>query len=258
MQDDVKAESGQENKSLSPENQGTPDDLEADMNEPSPAEAAEMEVFETFPDREQAAPVLRILDENGIPYAFEENRMGFDPSFANNVMYQAWVLKLPADRFEELRQSLEDAYGQEDMQLPPDHYLRDFSVEELLEVIAKADEWSEFDVVVARQMLNERGAGLSDDRVETMRALRREELARPAPADGSMIAAAYLLALLGGVLGVVLGWILMNSTKTTAFGDKVAHYDAAAQAHGKRALGLGLAVAAALAAALVLRPEWFA
>lgn len=228
------------------------------MNDPSPAEAAEMAVFETFPDREQAAPILRILDENGIPYAFEENRMGFDPSFANNVMYQAWVLKLPPDRFEELRKDLEDAYGQEDVQLPPDHYLREFSVEELLEVIAKADEWSEFDVVVARQMLDERGAGLNDAQVEAMRAQRRAALALPSPADGSMIAAAYLLALLGGVLGVVLGWILMNSTKTTAFGDNVAHYDAAAQAHGKRALGLGVVVAIALAVALVLRPEWFA
>ena len=258
MQDEANDRDRAANDSPSPDTQGTPDDFEADMVDTTPAEAAEMAVFETFPDREQAAPVLRILDENGIPYAFEENRMGFDPSFANNVMYQAWVLKLPPDRFEELRKDLEDAYGQEDMQLPPDHYLRDFSVEELLEVIAKADEWSEFDVVVARQMLDERGAGLSDDRVEAMRVIRREELARPSKADGSMIAAAYLLALLGGVLGVVLGWILMNSTKTTAFGDKVPHYDSSAQAHGKRALVLGLAVAAALAVALVLKPEWFA
>jgi len=258
MQDEVINPGSAANDHPSPENPGTPDDLEADMVDPGPSETAEMAVFETFPDREQAAPVLRILDENGIPYVFEENRMGFDPSFANNVLYQAWVLKVPPDRLEELRKDLEEAYGQADVQLPPDHYLRDFSVEELFEVIAKADEWSEFDVVVARQMLDEKGAGLSDDEVEVMRAQRRKELAKPTQADGSMIAAAYLLALLGGVLGVILGWILMNSTKTTAFGDKVAHYDAASQAHGKRALGLGALVAAALVVALVLKPEWFA
>ncbi len=231
------------------------DDLDARLPVQDQEDSTEMELFETFPDQEQAAPVLRILDESGIPYVFEENRVGFDPSFAHNVMYQAWVLKLPSDRFEEARRCLEEAFSHHDVQLPQDHYLREFSIEELLDLMAKADEWSELDVVMARQMLDEKGSGLSDAQVEAMRQARRTELALPAVAATPMVIAAYFLSLIGGVPGILMGWVLKNSTKTTAFGDKVPNYDPASRAHGGRAMMLGAVVAVTLLAILVLEPE---
>ena len=238
---------------------GSPDDLDtAETRESStPGEAdpnGEMELFENFPDQEQAEPVLKILDKEGIPYLFEENRMGFDPSFANNVVYQAWVLKLPADRFEEARKCLEEAFDLQDVQLPPDHYLREFSTEELLEVLKKADEWSELDVVMARQMLEEKGNGLHDDEMQKLRVARRTELAKPEKASSSMVASAYLFAFLGGAIGIILGWVLKSSTKTTAFGDKVPSYDEASRQHGSRALILGTVVLVIVMAYVLLSP----
>ncbi len=234
---------------------GSHDDLDNPIDGQQ-SEPEAMELFETFPDRDHASPVLRILDESGIPYSLEENRSGFDPSFANNVVYQAWVLKLPPDRFEEARRELEEALSEQDIHLPPDHYLRDFSVEELLDVLGKADEWSEFDVVMARQMLEAQGIPISDEKVSQMRDTRREELARPSPAGGAMIASAYILALAGGALGIVLGWVLKSSTKTTAFGDKVPSYDEDSRAQGAKVMLIGTVVLVIFLAYALLRPLW--
>lgn len=233
-----------------------PEHMDSDAGESgeSTATSPEMAVFESFPDREQAAPALRILDECGIPYQLEESKMGFDPSFANNVIYQAWVLKVPGDRMEEARQEIESALEQGEVQLPADHYLRDFTEDELLEVIRKADEWSELDVVMARQMLAEKGAGLSDESLEQLRRERRAELAQPSDAGTGMIGAGYFLALAGGLFGLILGWVLKNSTKTTAYGDKVPNYDEASRAHGGRILILGALVLVVTAAWFVLKP----
>jgi hypothetical protein len=230
------------------------DDL--DERERSPEPDPDFAPFETFPEREQALPVVRLLNELGIPYLLEENRLGFDPSFANNVVYQAWVLKLPPDRFEEARRSLEESLSDQDLQLPSDHYLREFSLDELRDVLAKPDEWSELDVVMARQLLEQKGHPLSELELEQMRSARRAELARPEPAGSSMIASAYLLALAGGVFGILLGWVLSSSTRTTAFGDVVPSYDEASRRHGRRALQLGSAVLIIALGLVLLRPLW--
>ncbi len=64
-----------------------------------------------------------------------------------------------------------------------DYYLYSFTDDELMEVITKADEWSPFDVVLARKILAEKGKSISDEAIKAINEKRIEELKAPEPAN---------------------------------------------------------------------------
>jgi amino acid transporter len=111
-----------------------------------------------------------------------------------------------------------------------------------MEVIIKADEWSPFDFVLARKILAERGKNMSDEDIAAINEKRIAELKVPDAPQTYWIVLGYIFALIGGLLGIFIGWFLMNYKKTLPDGEMVSEYSERDRKHGKRIFYIGIVV----------------
>jgi len=102
-----------------------------------------------------------------------------------------------------------------------------------MEVVTKADEWSPFDVVLARKILADRGKEISDESIEKIHEKRIEEMRKPDPPQTQWITLGYILAFLGGVLGIFIGWHIYTFKKTLPDGERVYGYTEHDRKQGK-------------------------
>jgi hypothetical protein len=205
--------------------------------------------YQKFNDPALAEELTQLLDGHNIEYDLEEQSFRFDPSLVLNNAAKEYAVKIRHEDFEKVNGLLKENEANNVDEIEKDYYLFSFSDDELMEVISKADEWSAFDVVLARKLLAERGKEISDQKISAIHVQRIEELKKPETSQLSWIIAGYLIAL-GGVLlpffvsaiGVFIGWHLSTYKKTLPDGERVYGYSETDRMHGKRIFYLGIIV----------------
>lgn len=203
---------------------------------------SEFITYQKFNDPALAEELAQQLEQHNIDYVIEEESSTFDPAFTYNPLAKEYALKISPSDFERATGLLKgDEIGNVEG-IEKDYYLFGFSDDELMEVITKADEWSAFDVVLARKLLAERGKEISEQKIEAIHQQRIEELKQPDPPQTSWIVIGYICALLGGLLGIFIGWYLSTFKKTLPNGERVYEYAEADRKHGKRIFYVGIAV----------------
>jgi hypothetical protein len=199
--------------------------------------------YQKFNDIALANELAAQLEKHDISYLVEEESQSFDPSFAfNNTMATDWAVKIRAEDFEKVNELLKEDEIEEVSEIGDDYYLYSFTDNELMEVITKADEWSPFDVVLARKLLADRGKNLTDETIAGIHEKRIEDLKVPDPPQTFWIVAGYVCALLGGLLGIFIGWYLMTFKKTLPNGERVYEYLESDRKHGRRIFYIGIVV----------------
>jgi hypothetical protein len=196
--------------------------------------------YQTFNDKFLLAELTELFRSNGIEFLLEDISASFDPSFANNELDKEFRVKLRKQDFEQADKLLLDISAKQLQDVEEDHYLFDFSDEELMEVLTKSDEWSKLDYLLARKILEDRGREVNDDLIEELKKQRIEELAKPEPSQGAWVMAGYIFALLGGLLGVFIGWHLGSHKKTLPNGERAYGYSIEDRKHGNRIFVLGM------------------
>lgn len=198
--------------------------------------------FQTFASAEAAQPLLAMLARQGIVArtAADNGQVAFDPSFANNQLTSKFIVKLQLADFERASQLLVDLNQHALSQANPNHYLFSFSDEELFDLLVKPDEWSSFDVALASQLLRQRGRDISADMLQLLRQRRVAELAQPDKDHKIWILGGYLLALLGGFFGLLIGYQLYFHRKQLPDGRRLYAYSATDRVHGLRILVLAI------------------
>ena len=200
--------------------------------------SAEFIQYQTFLTSEAAQPLLALLSQQQIPFETSSGQQEFDVSFAYNATRAQFAVKLRPQDFETAR-ALETAINEQRIaETEPDQYLFTFTDDELFDILAKPDEWSSFDVTLAQQLLQQRGRNVSADAVQLLRQNRLAALAQPEESQKIWIMAGYLFALLGGLLGLLIGWHLSSHNKVLPDGRQLPAYSEADRAHGRRILGL--------------------
>ena len=131
------------------------------------------------------------------------------------------------------------------------HYLFDFKDEELFDILASPDEWSAFDYQLARRILDERGIDIDAKLLALLKKTRLQELAQPEEKQTVSLWSAYTFALLGGIIGIVMGWYILTARKTLPDGQRPHLYRASDRRHGPWIMALGLVM---LAVWLLLKP----
>lgn len=112
--------------------------------------------YKKFPDAREAKALQQFLIENGIECLFADTSPGIGSAMTGDYGKE-YEVQLKPEQFEAADKLLE-SYAESMMgSLPEDYYLLSFTDEELYEVVLKHDEWSEFDYVLARKLLAERG-----------------------------------------------------------------------------------------------------
>lgn len=199
----------------------------------------ELLTFKRFQTAAEAKELAGLLSSKGIPAEVEDASPTFDVTFAGNEFQNQFNVKIPKQDFSRASLLLEEHYAVDLQNLPPDYYLLDFSDDELFDILANPDEWSPLDYNLARQLLAARGKQVDEEVLQALKRRRIRELAKPEERQHSWVAAGYLLALLGGLLSVFIGWYLMSHKKTLPNGERTYAHLPEDRNHGFYILLLG-------------------
>jgi len=191
--------------------------------------------FQQFNDPDLAAAIGEQLATAGIDYIIENEAPHIDPVLIGNIPAPTVHLKIPSSDFIRAHAILEAYYEKQLQDVDPDYYLLTFTDSELLEILAKPDEWGHFDYVLARKLLTDRGHPITNEYTAQLKAKRLEELARYE--DNTPMAGPALLS----------GYIVATHKKTLPDGRQVHAYSPTARKQGKKAF-----IIAAIALALLL------
>lgn len=197
--------------------------------------------YQKFTEVEFANMLVQLLEENDIPFIMEEEGPVFDPTFSYREDINTYAVKIRSEDFELVNEILLQNEADAEPVDEGDYYLFDFTDEELKEVLEKADEWSPFDINLARKILADRGKPLSDSELHNLHNKRLEELKAPETSPKIWINIGYICAFMGGVLGLFIGWHLYTHKKTLPNGEKIYGYSKHDREHGKTIFYLALA-----------------
>ena len=196
--------------------------------------------FQKFNEQVSALELGKLLKENNIEYLLEDNSVNSDPIMSNNEFSKDFRVKLQRKDFEKADNLLQQLSQAEIDEIDKNYYLFSFSDDELIDLIAKRDEWSQFDFLLAQKLLKERGKEISPEMIEQIKKERIIELSKPEESQTSWIISGYVFALLGGLLGIFIGWYLSTHKKTLPNGNRIYVYSAIDRKHGSRILIVGV------------------
>ena len=198
--------------------------------------------FREFTDKGAAVGLVAMLSDNYIHAEIEVLAASFDPGFSRSEMNVEYCVKLLKEDFTKAEAILKKQAAEDLKGVEKNHYLFQFSDEELRDVLAKEDEWSEYDVLLAQKILNERGKPVPENMLRDMKAARMKELAKAEKSPNRLITAGHLLWPIPmlNFISIMTGWHLYSQKKTLPNGDRLYSYTAADRKHGKRILILGI------------------
>jgi len=192
--------------------------------------------YQKFSDRPSAIEVSEILTENGVEWEIEDASAVFDASFANNAFDKEFRIKIKKEDFERADQLFLDLSAAELENIDKDYYLLEFTNEELRDLLSKSDEWSKFDYLLAQKLLKDRGEGMAEEELMSLKEERITELSKPEKSQRGWIIAGYIFAFGGGILGLLIGWNLRSHKKTLPNGERVYSYSEEDRKSGKSIL----------------------
>ena len=140
--------------------------------------------FQTFNDPGLASVIASKLKEQRIVCHVETVDPLLEPGFFRNTIEPNIHLKVRAADIARAHRVLEEHYEHQLNDVDPGYYLFSFTDPELLDIVAKPDEWGHFDYVLARELLAERGLPIPDETIQQMKRQRLRQLSRQERMDG--------------------------------------------------------------------------
>lgn len=200
--------------------------------------------FKLFPDKQTAEDFAEVLKQNNIDYRIEEDSLVFDASFANHPLARDYVIAVKQSDFKEASSAYNEYFAKQLNDVPEDYYLLQFSDEELIDILAKPDEWGAFDYQLATALLRKRGIDITKEKTDRLKVDRYYELAKPEGEDAKNIVGYYIVSILFFPVGWIIGWIWGYSKKQLPDGYRVYAYNERVRLHGRIILIISIAVPA--------------
>jgi hypothetical protein len=199
----------------------------------------ELITYKRFNAESQVEHLTEVLKENEIDFEVEVDRDSLNTLYGANHLTKYFFVKIRREDFGKTDSLLLSLSERELASVDKDHYLFDFADQELFEILSKPDEWNEMDYLLSRKILRDRGKEVNDHTIELLRKQRLSELAKPEEGHKGWMYAGYIFALLGGLLGMFIGWHLSTFKKTLPNGQQVYGYSETDRKHGNRILITG-------------------
>lgn len=200
----------------------------------------EFVTYRKFDDQGRATSIADVLAGKNIEFEITEDRDSLDSLYGGQSGKPLFYVKIQQKDFHQADLILAEISKQQLTNVEKDHYLYAFNDDELFEIVTKPDEWNEFDFELAKKLLADRGKSITPDVIDLLKQRRVDELTKPEEIHQGWIFAGYLLALLGGLFGIFIGWQLYNFKKTLPNGKRVYAYSRQNRSHGLRILVLGI------------------
>ncbi|BDD12498.1 hypothetical protein FUAX_49300 (plasmid) [Fulvitalea axinellae] len=203
-------------------------------------EQKDYSIFRKFNDPGLANETAILLINSGIPAVLGNNSPSLDNTVTGGGANEETEVRIPKTYFEKAEAILKQQAEELVEDIDKDHYLYSFTDEELFDILLKPEEWGELDRTLAPKILDERGKPVDEALVKQLRNQRIKDLAKPDESHLLWVGAGYAFALLGGFLGIIIGYSLWKSRKTLPNGEKVSSYSVKDQMHGKYIFILGI------------------
>lgn len=200
----------------------------------------EFNTYREYTDQDQVDALVKILNDHNIQHLITKDRDSLDGLYGKDSYKHNYSIKLKPADFDRVNHILQKLGEQALETVDQDHYLFGFSDDELLDILAKPDEWNEFDYVLAKKILADRGKSISDENLNQLKAVRITHLAQHATISKTWIVIAYISAFLGGVFGIFTGWHLSKSMKVLPNGQRIYTYNDEVRDHGKQMMLIGV------------------
>lgn len=186
--------------------------------------------FSTIEDTEEFIKFLKI---NNIRFEFENNSLLEDVTAVYGTAPQTeFDVKLQKKDFEKVDKLLENEAAETIPLLDKEYYLYNFTNDELYDVINNYDKWNETDYLLAQKILKERGEKINDEIAREKKEHRLNELKEPEAAKQVWIIIGFICVVLGGWLGMFIGYHFWQFKKRIPSGDKVFAYNKATREKG--------------------------
>lgn len=196
--------------------------------------------------------VASILERENIDFQLIDNEKYFDATFVTDPSTIEYQLLIQKEDFENA-ETLITKYYSENLIIPEDYYLKEFSDEELIEIIYKKDEWNEFDYEVAKSILKDRGIVISETDIERINSERLEKLKtnyeKPNEVK-NLIILGYIFSVIGFFASFVMTFclfisygvslVILKLKKQLPNGERVYYFNEQDRKHGRRILVLSL------------------
>jgi hypothetical protein len=143
------------------------------------------------------------------------------------------VVKVKSEDFEAVNELLKENEVKNIEGIEDDYYLYEFTDEELMEILVKADEWSALDYMLAQKILAKRGKNITEKDIAAIKEKRLAELKTAEPPQTTWIILGYIFAFIGGILGLFIGWHLKSHKKTLPDGERIYAYTENDRWHGR-------------------------
>ena len=195
--------------------------------------------IKTFNDEADYFNFLEILESREIPYQTETFNSTIDPATLRPLEKEFHVKVRQMD-FSQVNSLLDEIAIEAIKQADKDHYLFSFSDIELYEIIAKPDEWSAFDYHLAKKIIKDRGKTIDDDFLKSLKKARIEDLSKQEKSQPAWIILGYAFAMIGGAVGIAIGWYMKNQQKTLPNGQRIYLFKEEDRQHGTRIFYIGM------------------
>lgn len=180
-----------------------------------------------------AEALAQLLEDNEIACQISKNTGDLDAMIVGEMLTNKYEIQIQEKDHQKAERVLAQLAQQQLSAIEKDHYLYSFSDEELVDVLIKADEWSEIDVALSEQILKKREVTIDYTYIEAEQERHRSELAKPEGKQDGWILVGYVAAIIGGFFGLLIGYALWTAKKRLPDGTKVQAYNDGVQRHGR-------------------------
>ncbi|MCT4637367.1 MAG: hypothetical protein N4A72_06630 [Bacteroidales bacterium] len=193
----------------------------------------ELVTYQKYRTVEEAAEMVHLLKDNDIDYYIENIAPSIDITFSGGTELEHKIaIKLYQNDFDRVDKLMCNIAANNIDLVEEDHYLFEFTDNELFDMFKRYDEWNKTDLVLARKILKEHGKDITDQQVEELKKNRIKELKVPDKGSAFWLTVGFILAFLGGFFGMLIGYYHFWLKKILPNGDKVLVYNKRTQTSG--------------------------
>jgi ATP-dependent Zn protease len=192
-------------------------------------------MFKRFIDAEQAKELAEELTKKGIKCQLIDDSLNKEITFSNNS-----ELMIRQSDFEKANKLMDEKADELLVNINKEHYLFEFTNEELYDILTKPDAWNSLDYKLAQQILKDRGQEFDKDLLESLKQARIAEFSKPKKEQTIWIIVGYIFSFTISIIGLIFGWYLWRTKKTLPNGKKIYVYSESDRRHGKWIFFIGI------------------
>lgn len=237
----------------------------------------ELLVYRTFATQDDALQVLTVLEDNGITGEIAASFETIDAVFVGKRYDDHYILRIKGGDFEKATSVLEQYTNKGLENIDPTHPLLALNQDELMDIVAKPDEWGAENYSIAKYLLQQKGIAISKTELESLNEDRMKHLAEPKSLNAWVFVIGYMFVLMNIVtlftdhyplvrisqwmtfmpaaFSFVIGRLISQAKTTLPNGQRVYTYNKKALKNAAIMQGMSLAIVMANIVALLIRGD---